>query len=198
MRNFRKLTASCLIALVFAACQTTAPAPPADQNPSTGADTDVSPQICKGGYCDPERPPPPPPKPQPAPPAPCPAIATASVTTEVFPGNHVSTDARLCADGTLKALTHTWTNTWLGGFHGHVVVRYLGAGGIVLGTSSERVFGVDGRFVSGLGGTQSERFDAWSEASSVSPLTMITGIEVLHATCPILPGPHNYLGAQPC
>lgn len=87
-------------------------------------------------------------------------------------------------DGTLSAITHTFTVTWLGGFHGAVFACLEdGNGNPIPWTPREQPllhrYGVDGRWIG-----NSDRHDAWILNHTPADAARATAVNVYHSWNP--------------
>ena len=73
-------------------------------------------------------------------------------------GHFMDTSATLRDGGHIDATTRTRTVTWLGGYHGGVMLMFYDAGNVAIGSSNEHDFGVDGTITG-----HSDRTDYWGE-----------------------------------
>jgi hypothetical protein len=111
---------------------------------------------------------------------PLPPIHRLAIHVDTFlgAGHYMTTDATL-ANGVLKAITRTRTVTWLGGFTGGVHVVLADANDIVIGTSNQQTFGVDGTFIG-----RSDRTEHWSENIDPDIARRTARLGVVHAWAP--------------
>lgn len=94
--------------------------------------------------------------------------------------NHfMDTTARLQRTGHIDATTRTQTGTLLGGFTGGVSLLLVDASGIVIGSTPQHAFGVDGRIIG-----RSDRTDFWIEDVDPGVAARTEQLVVLHFWAP--------------
>src|SRR3954447_21158783 len=81
------------------------------------------------------------------------------IDTFLGAGHYMTTDATLSADGVINAFTRTRSVTWFGGFTGGVQVLLVDANGVVIGTTNQRRYGVDGTKIG-----RSDRTENWTQS----------------------------------
>ncbi|QUG87083.1 hypothetical protein [Bacillus nitratireducens] len=105
----------------------------------------------------------------------------ASVHVDSFlgAGHYMTTDETLSADGVINAFTRTRSVTWFGGFTGGVQVLMVDDNGVVIGTTSQRRYGVDGTKIG-----RSDRTEQWNETIDPSIFNRTVKLAVIHAWTP--------------
>lgn len=89
--------------------------------------------------------------------------------------NHwMQSKVTLRQDGRIDALTHTETDTDLGGFHGGVGLIFSDANQVVIGQSNTHSFGVDGKWIG-----RNKRDDYWGEDVPANLRQRIADFQIL-------------------
>lgn len=105
----------------------------------------------------------------------------ASVHVDSFlgAGHYMTTDATLSSDGVINAFTRTRSVTWFGGFTGGVQVLMVDENGVVIGTTGQRRYGVDGTKIG-----RSDRTEHWTETIDPSIANRTVKLAAIHAWTP--------------
>ena len=86
------------------------------------------------------------------------ADITSEGHSDMGAGHFMDTNATLRDSGHIDAVTRTRTVTWLGGYHGGVLLVFYDARDVAIGSTNEHDFGVDGTIIG-----RSDRTDYWGE-----------------------------------
>jgi hypothetical protein len=105
--------------------------------------------------------------------------ATVRAKTDLGGGHYMDSSAVLSPSGELSVTTRTWNITWLSGFHGGVIVTLQDENDVVIASTGQQVYGVDGTIIG-----RSDYTATWTALFPPDVIARTRSIVVLHAWVP--------------